>query len=180
MNPRRTLATLWQHQLDEVLADPHEPRQGENGARGWLLDAGVPDVIDPYLTEMPASPSGLVGFAGLDAAGSALLLERLPVERLADRSDDAPTLGALLLAAVRHPVDLELHGYLVGPGRLDERLTVEGLFVYVVGELMMPPDVERDLGLHAGRGPDEILRRTNPWRPNEDCWSLRWVSRGGR
>ena len=63
----------------------------------------------------------------LDLAG-ALLLDRLPDEYLATaRQNDGPTIGSVLRAVVSKPEHLRAHGYVIGPGRCDERITVEGV-----------------------------------------------------
>jgi hypothetical protein len=132
---------------------------------------------------MPSHPT-----RRLPAALLLTLLAVLPAVELDDRQNDAPTLGTLLRATVEHTDEVELHGYLVGPGRVDERLTAEGLYAYVEPDLDITPGhhhgcecerlwalVQRDLGIDdAVRMPDSIAPRLNPWRPYEPCWSLWW------
>lgn len=175
----------------------------DDDARGWLLRTGVVDLVEPFVTTLPADPGDLTRFAGLDGATAVLLLERLSSARLADRQNHGPTLGTVLGVAAAHPDEVELGGYLVGPGRADERITVEGLDLYGVGTLLAPDrsgtpitaaDVAADvrrmdpdatamlvwglvqhLGVDDATGPpDLVTERVNPWRPNETCWSLWW------
>jgi hypothetical protein len=183
------LRTLYAAELERVRADPDAPPVTAVGTpRGWLLECGVVDLVEPFLTWRPAEEGDLARYAGLDGETARSLLAVLPAVELDDRQNDAPTLGTLLRATVEHPDEVELHGYLVGPGRVDERLTAEGLYAYVEPDLDITPGhhhgcecerlwalVQRDLGIDdAVRMPDSIAPRLNPWRPYEPCWSLWW------
>lgn len=193
--------------LRDLLTTHLQTTTGSSGtaddARGWLLRTGVVDLVEPFVTSMPADPGDLTRFAGLDGTTAGLLLERLSADRLADRQNHAPTLGTLLGVAAAYPDEVELRGYLVGPERADERLTVEGLDLYGVGALLAPEqagapiaatDVEADvrrmdpdatamlvwglvqhLGVDDATGPpDAVTEQVTAWRPNETCWSLWW------
>lgn len=183
------LRTLYAAALERARADDAAPAVTDVGTeRGWLLDRGVVDLVEPFLTWRPADDGDLARYAGLDGETARALLDALPAVELDDRQNDAPTLGTLLRAAAEHPDEVELHGYLVGPARVDERLTAEGLYAYVAPELDITPGhhhgcecerlwsiVQRDLGVDdAVRMPDSISARLNPWRPYEPCWSLWW------
>lgn len=166
-----TLRDLFTIHLDESV-------HGRPADRGWLLRTGVVDLVAPFVTRLPTDPGDLTRFAGLDGSTAALLLERLTPERLEDRQNASPTLGTLLAAAAEHPDQLELHGYLVGPGRTDERITVDGAYVYGIDEPLAPILVWA-LAQHLGIGdalapPDQVTPQVTPWRPNETCWSLEW------
>ena len=168
--------------------DPHAEPPGHLGERGWLLHQGVADVLQPFVTALPRDDHDLVRYAGLTASAAGVLLETLTPQQLADRQNAAPTLATLLQAAVRHADDVELHGYVVGPARPDERLTAEGVDVYGLPFLDVLPDhgegceCDRLWALVTERleldpsvcGPHEITLRVNPWRPNEPCWRLWW------
>ncbi len=119
-----TLAELYRRQLEA--ADPEVPR---TPPPGWLLSTGVADVVEPFITRMPDDGADLARFAGLGATAAAELLRLLPPGELDDRQNWAPTLGTILRSAVAHPGLVEVHGYLVGPARADERLTAEGVVV---------------------------------------------------
>jgi len=182
------LTAIFQRQLDPVSTDAGEGHDGFRGHRGWLLSSGVTDIVAPFVTHLPADDGDLASFAGLGAPAAASLLDVLTPDQLSDRQNDAPTLGVMLRAAVARPGAVELHGYLVGPGRDDERITAEGVFVYAAPDLDITlrhdtgcqcadlwEMVRRDLGIDdAERFPDEINRRLNHWRPQEPCWSLWW------
>lgn len=183
------LRDLYAADLARVRGQPDAPTTTVTGTvRGWLLDCGVAALIEPFLTWRPSDPGDLARFAGLDGETAAALLDVLPPVELDDRQNDGPTLGTLLRAAAAHPDEVELHGYLVGPARVDERLTAEGLYAYVAPDLEISADhgpgcgceelwraVRRDLGVDdAIRMPDVITPRLNPWRPYEPCWSLWW------
>ena len=184
-----TLRDLYARQLERVRDDPTAAACTTVGtARGWLLDTGVADLVAPFVTRLPDDDADLARFAGLDGATAALVLERLPAVELEDRQNDAPSLGALLTAAARHPDEVELHGYLVGPGRTDERLSAEGLFAYGAPDVASDPGhgagclceelwawVQAELGVDdAVRMPDDIRPVLNRWRPYEPGWCLWW------
>lgn len=182
------LTEIFQRHLDALSTDPDNAADRFRGPRGWLLTSGVSDVVAPFVTQLPADDRDLAQFAGLDALAAASLLDLLTPDQLSDRQNDAPTLGAMLRAAVAHPGQVELHGYLVGPGRDDERITAEGVYVYVEPDLYITARhddgcqcgelwdlVQRELGVDdALRFPDEVGYRLNRWRPEESCWSLWW------
>jgi hypothetical protein len=189
MTTAPTLRARYAAQLERVRADPTSStttRLGEE--RGWLLRARVPDVVRPFLTSLPDGDADLARYVGLDASAAATLLERLTPGQLDDRQNDAPTLGAMLRAAVAHPDEVELHGYLVGPARDDERITAEGVDVYGLPELDVSLGhhdgcecatlwdlVQRAVGIDdAVCPPDEMVLLTRRWRPNETCWHLWW------
>jgi len=187
--PEPTLRARYSDQLLAVLTDAAAPRSTDLGEeRGWLLRADVPDVVQPFLTHSPDDDTDLARYAGLDATAAAMLLDRLTPIQLEDRQNDGPTLGTLLRAAVAHPDDVEVHGYLIGPARRDERITAEGVDIYGALDLDITPGhhadrqcrelwelVQHELGIDDARcRPDEITPRINPWRPNEQCWSLWW------
>lgn len=187
--PVPSLRDVYADQLARVRADPAAAAATDFGAaRGWLLHTGVVDLLEPFLTWLPTDDGDLARFGGLDGTTAAVLLERLPAAELDDRQNDAPTLGTLLTAAARHPENVELHGYLVGPARTDERLTVEGLCAYGA------PDVEiseghgpgcgcaelwawvvAELGIDdAGRMPDDIRAVAGRRAGDERAWCLWW------
>ncbi|MEW1958655.1 hypothetical protein [Kineococcus sp. NPDC059986] len=117
--PRETLEQCWRR-----LAD---------GGPSWT--AGLLDVVEPFVLAAPTHDGDVARFRDLPWTAAATLLARLPSDRLADRQNAAPSLGSLLVAAVGHPREVELHGYLVPPNRSDERITAEGLVVYDHPEL---------------------------------------------
>lgn len=184
-----TLHSLYCAQLAAVHADPEAPATTDDGAeRGWLVTTGVAGLVEPYVTALPHVEGEPARYAGLSGAAADALHDRLGDDRLAVRQNNAPTLGTLLRAAARHPDDVEVHGYVIGPARTDERLSAEGADVYVLPALDVRPEhgdgcqcellwylaAER-LGLDdALAAPDEITPRVNPWRPNEPCWRLWW------
>ncbi|GAA4722983.1 hypothetical protein GCM10023216_10500 [Isoptericola chiayiensis] len=151
---------------------------------GWMLRDGLDAVLEPVVLPDTWGATSFYRFTELDAPVAADLLERLPEEYLrTERQNDGPSLGAVLRAVVAHPDRLRAHGYLVGPGRCDERITVEGVLVrtdheFVLGDhhgpgcqcdhlerfvaglgvddaLVPPHEVGRWWGLGTGRGPAE-------------------------
>ncbi len=170
------LCATYAAQRAEVLRDPGAPpRTALDDERGWLVTQGVARLVEPFVTHLPDDDADLARYAGLDASAAGELLGLLTPEQLADRQNDAPTLGALLRAATDHPDDVEVHGYLVGPARTDERITAEGVDLYGLHDLEPVWAVAQTLGITgARREPDAVVARVNPWRPYEPCWRLWW------
>ena len=187
-----TLPDLTALYRDDLAVTP-APQDGHPAGlpRGWLLDVGVPRLVQPFLTSAPEDAGDLARFAGLDATTATELLDRLPAAALTDRQNDAPSLATLLRAAADNPGTVELHGYLVGPGRPDERITVEGVDLYDVDDAwdfevrpghgegceceLLWSAVRSDLELDdTDVMPQELRLAVNPWRPHEVCWHLWW------
>lgn len=187
MTARPALSVLFQGYLD-ALNDGGAPEPGLTGPRGWTVTSGAAEIVNPFVTYLPSGPDDLAYFHGLGADAAARLLACLTGPQLADRQQDAPSLGTLLRAAVAYPGVIEVHGYVVGPSRPDERITAEGVYVYDRTDLTVTPDhqpgcqcaelwehVQLDLGVDDARWmPTEITSRINAWRPDEPCWSLWW------
>lgn len=167
------------------------PGAGEEGP-GWTGE--VLDVVEPYLLRRPAAAGDVTRFRDLPWTAAAQLLQRLPRAQLADKQNGAPSLGAVLTAAVGHPREVEVHGYLVPPSRADERITAEGIVVYDHPELdefllvrSEEPceetgcecqdfwrSVQTSLGLaDADHGPDLVVPRTCR-RTGREGWYLWW------
>lgn len=70
-----------------------------------------------------------VPLARIDYIQARLALRLLPPLALKDRQNCAPDLGSLLRACAASEGDIWLQGYLIGPARSDERLSVDGIFI---------------------------------------------------
>ena len=70
-----------------------------------------------------------VPLARIDYIQARLALRLLPPLALKDRQNRAPDLGSLLRACAASEGDIWLQGYLIGPARSDERLSVDGIFI---------------------------------------------------
>ena len=70
-----------------------------------------------------------VSLARIDYIQARLALRLLPTLALKDRQNRAPELGSLLRACAASEGDIWLQGYLIGPARSDERLSVDGIFI---------------------------------------------------
>ena len=57
------------------------------------------------------------------------LIARVPTANLEDRQNSALTLGVLAAAALSRPEQVLLSGYVVGPPRHDERVSVDGVTI---------------------------------------------------
>ncbi|GAA1721484.1 hypothetical protein GCM10009809_16420 [Isoptericola hypogeus] len=136
------LRTAWTRER-ELAARPgsrHDgvPGPGCEGRHGWLLDEGYDALLEPVLGSNAMAGPGYYPFSGLDGQTAAALLERLPDDYLAtERQNLGPTIGAVLRAVARYPHLLRAHGYVIGPLRCDERITVTGVLVRTDRELRL-------------------------------------------
>lgn len=96
------------------------------GARGWTDTTGAAALL-AALECGPRLSKDFTRFAGLRAPEALALAQILPEANLHDRQNNGPELAELLDAACRIE-GVELSGYLVGPPRWDERVSVDGLF----------------------------------------------------
>jgi hypothetical protein len=119
---------------------------------------------------------GIDRYDGLDGDTAEKLLTTLPKAALAVRQGKGPSAGSMLTAAATHKGVVEVMGYGVGPGRQDERLSVEGVHIYdesITSEAQARARA-RDMGMTSGTNPSEIAQVENPWRPGEKAWRLIW------
>jgi hypothetical protein len=177
-SPRETLADCWTR-----LAQ---------GRPSWTLD--LLDVVEPYVLGRPADGRDVVRYRGLPWTAAAQLLQRVPPARLADRQNAAPSLASVLVAAVGHPHEVEVHGYLVPPSREDERITAEGIVVHGHPELdeftllelegghddgcecaAFWASVQASFGLDDARGGPQVVRRRTCPRTGRPGWYLWWT-----
>lgn len=125
-----TLTTLFRQQLAVPLTSSAPDLPGlELPPRGWTVTHGVTEVVEPFVVRLPENHEGLAIYEGLDGDAAADLLDRLPEPALSDRQGDGPSLRRALETAAEHPGLIEVHGYVVGPGRWDERITAEAITV---------------------------------------------------
>ena len=120
---------------------------------------------------------GLVSYDGMRGDAAAAVLANLPAGHGELRQNDSPTTAVMLRAAAEHPGEVELGGYLVGPDRLDERVSVESMMVYADQDsspAVAWPRASVRFGLDADADPDESHLVENPWRPGEKCWRYWW------
>ncbi|WP_051639881.1 hypothetical protein [Cellulomonas sp. URHE0023] len=149
---------------------------GMFGPVGFTLDAKVPEAVMP----VAVGPGGdLVQFEGLGAQAAASLLNRLTAPVLDARLGPGPTLRTALRAAVAHPGVVLLKGHAVGPGREDERVTVDGMDIQDdpvlrrLGQRQASKAWQRVLAL----GLDDALDRPDELRApaeNGGPWSVWW------
>lgn len=167
-------------------------RAGEYGPPGWTQ--GIADQFAPFTSEtyVPgaygeyivgertvryANGEGLTRFAGLGGLEARLIGSAMTRKQLAERQNDGPTQSSVLAAAARNPGTVEVHGYVVGPDRSDERFTAEGVFLYdeSIASHEQAMDAARTrFGLDHLQGPSEVSLVENPWRPGEKAWRLWW------
>lgn len=97
------------------------------GISGWTVECGLHDHLQNYLS--PFGDLSFRRFSDADAETMATILAQLPPANLEDRQNHAPPLRDLCAAAFARPEHVTLSGYIVGPPRHDERLSVDGLMV---------------------------------------------------
>lgn len=167
-------------------------RSGEYGPPGWTQ--GIAEQFAPFTSEtyVPgaygaysvgdrtvtyANGEGLTRFAGLGGLEARLIGSAMTRKQLSERQNDGPTTSSILAAAARNPGTVEVHGYVVGPDRSDERFTAEGVFLYdgTITSHEQAMDAARDrFGLDHLAGPSEVSLVENSWRPGEKAWRLWW------
>lgn len=163
-------------------------RSGEFGPPGWTQ--GIAEQFAPFTSEtyVPyaygdsgfgsyANGESLTRFAGLGGLEARLIGSVMTRRQLLERQNDGPTQSSILAAAARNPGTVEVHGYVVGPDRSDERFTAEGVFIYddTLTSHEEAIDAARGrFGLDHLQPPDTIRLVENPWRPGEKAWRLWW------
>jgi hypothetical protein len=188
MTPETSLRRAWTQHLHEP-APPDEPFPGSL-PRGWVLDAGLPEILAPFVGDVPRRREQLARFTGLRGAAAEALLAALPAAQLAQRHNFGPTTRSALRAASSYPDEVELAGFAIGPGRRDEGMSIPTVVVRpprrfrIAAEAEGPQqihpqwcecnalvDVVRTrFGLDPEHGPDEIT----PWGFDGEAWRLWW------
>lgn len=184
--------------LARLLADGQRERRvqyGEYGRPGFTRDVAGPlhkytdsDHIpwaysewlhaDGTRVEYANGSTGLVYFAGLGGSDAAEVLAALPGRNRRDRqSAAAPSTESVLNAAARAGGKVEAIGYVVGPQRADERVSVDGFYLF--DELDATPthalSVARNTyGITLTQAPDEATLVDVPWRPGQKAWRFWW------
>ncbi|AEG42974.1 hypothetical protein [Isoptericola variabilis] len=132
------LRTAWTLERDLATAPDARHDAWCQGRHGWMLEDGLDTVLEPVLRQDTYGAQAFYRFFDLDGAAAETLLDRLDPGYLAEeRQNDGPSIGAVLRALAAHPDRLRAHGYVVGPGRCDERITVEGVLVRTDDELVV-------------------------------------------
>lgn len=194
---RTTLADVYARHLREVRDGASSPTEdalalalSATGAempadQGWVLESGAAEVIGPFVKRLPQARHQTAEFTGLDTPAAVALLARIPAKHLETRENDSPTVGAFLRATVEHPEHVRPFGYVVGPGRPDERIAVTGARVYglpgirpKVDDSVHPDEtwemLRRELKLDALAPPDDLRRRPVLLPSRHPCWVLWW------
>lgn len=184
--PQLRVARWMQDEMTTAVAagtvDPSAHPFGNDYRRGFTIDAAteIADLTDPahcaslYRGGRHNGDTGVLGFAGLDAAKAETLHAAMPASIL-DRSENgAPPLRQMLRAVSHGGGTVEARGFVVPPNRADERVAVTGLYLYT--DERDPSVVEslaKTLRLHAQRRPT-LTETTVPWRGNRKAWLLSW------
>lgn len=98
------------------------------GPRGWTVEAQIDQALHHRRNGFPPV-TDFWRFDDATACDVRQLVDSIPAPNLDDRQNFAPSCGELLRACLTHDGDVSLSGYVVGPGRYDERLSVDGLRV---------------------------------------------------
>lgn len=97
------------------------------GTAGWTVESGIHDLLKEYLS--PFGDLSFTRFTDIDAETLATLVTLLPAANMDDCQNRAPALRELCAAALARPKQVTLSGYIVGPPRHDERVSIDGLMV---------------------------------------------------
>lgn len=170
---------------------PAGTADGTFGPRGWtkaLAPTLQPFVGDNYIpwayTERPDycgggryenGLTGLVNFDGVDQLAARQLLDTLPASVLDDSHNHAPKARRLLRAAAENP-HVRLGGYVVPPGRQDERVSFDSMTVFI--ETADPVTARDEICKMIGRRDDlledDFLCRPIEWRDGIPGWRVWW------
>ncbi|MDO5671791.1 MAG: hypothetical protein Q4G30_02885 [Actinomycetaceae bacterium] len=188
-------------QVCEALGQNTDPKDYLYGPRAWTLDTGVMETVLPFTFwkrlgtqgleafEAGAHISDYTPFVGLGAQAAQRLLEILPEGAHKDTQNFGPQLGELLSIVAAHPGTVGVSGYIIGPQRVDERLSVETLIVIGYPEVLAQSGDENPgvvdamawMEIKTGLGivtevsmPDEIWVAPCPWDPESLAWHLWW------
>lgn len=189
MTSQSSLRRAWTEHLEAPAAPPDERFPG-SPPRGWVLDAGLPEILAPFVGSPPARRESLTRFTGLRGEAAEALLAALPPAQLEQRHNFGPTTRSALRAGSRYPDEVELAGFAIGPGRRDEGVSIPTVVVRpprpfrIAAESDGPRDfhpqwcecaalvdlVRTRFGLDPVHGPDEIT----PWGLDGEAWRLWW------
>lgn len=102
---------------------------GIYGERGWTTHNKVRDILRGLCDGDDASEqfADYEQFEGVTGETAQRLKAALPQACLDDRQNWGPTLESMLNAAIAHPGVVFLDGYVIGPGRPDERVSADTL-----------------------------------------------------
>ena len=162
-----------------------------SGPRGWTKQVASdlqPFIGDNYIpwayTERPDycgggryenGFAGLVHFDGVDQAAARRLLDSMPAAALDDSHNHAPKARRLLRAAAENP-NVRLGGYVVPPGRRDERVSFDSMTVFI--ETADPAAARDEICKMIGRKndllEDDFLCRPIGWRDGIPGWRVWW------
>jgi hypothetical protein len=120
--------------------------------------------------------NGMVHFDGADAEAAIALAPELPPGNRTEEWNGAPTAGRVLAAVQTNPGRYEFGGYIVGPDRTDERVTIDSIKVYAhtAGDGDKAKVLAEVADMMGGREPDHCELIDIPWRPGERAFDLWW------
>lgn len=147
----------------------------EPGPMSKPLNANPPAGATPIFSNGDYGP---VYFAGADAVSAAMLEPELPPTNKAATHNDSPAAGAVLAAVQAEPGRYEFGGFIIGPDRTDERVSIESVHVYAHNQSDDPANRQAVIAELAskmgGAPPDELDLVDVPWRPGERAWRAWW------
>ena len=163
-------------------------RRGAYGPEGFTIDAAPAlqrftsqRYVPLMYWDHPFKPDkhyvngemGLFYFSGADGEAATELLAKLPAKCLENRQNAGPTLRSILSAARDHP-EIVFGGYIVGPERTDERVSVDTVF-FDTDDKNEADVCRRVRALFHTRGtPDEVMRYPAPGHPSKEVWRVWW------
>jgi hypothetical protein len=107
-----------------------------------------PEVLDILENRIPAQQYGypntgdLRHFGGLTVAQAKELLTLLPPAQADDQQNYSPSFKEFVELGEQYP-EMTFHGYVVGPERSDERITIEGFYLPLWTSDRVPIDLVR-------------------------------------
>jgi hypothetical protein len=168
---------------------------GLYGRRGWTTDAAKSLAAFTSSTYVPSAyatvgsgpearsytngDAGPVRFDGADAEAAAALLPKIPPPARHIDQNGGPAVERVLEAVAANPGRFEFSGYVIGPDRTDERVSVEGVRIYG-GPTADTPEARAEVMRQARDvfgatvEPSECHLEESPWRPGERSWRLFW------
>lgn len=165
-------------------------QEGIYDRRGWTVLTGIAqlalrysdwtwvDTVREYPGVKIGQMAGYLPYRNGDTWLAAELLNRLPEAALQDRQNYAPTLGRILQIVVENPGKMMFSGYLIGPQRFDERISIDAIFI-TTEVLGLDPDATNEvaartalskLELDMRESPDEVVPYQVDGRPGWRFW----------
>lgn len=122
--------------LQEIMLR-EDTQTGLYSSLGWTLTSGIIAKVIRYSDWFFSDDEGseetrildFMPYSGGDAPLASELLTLLTPEMLTDRQNYAPSLGSILNCVSANPGKALFDGYVIGPGRFDERISADAIYL---------------------------------------------------